>query len=123
MTSKAWTYAAIIAPQSSEALRSVPIHYEEPLEARAMICMYSTIECIRTTTRKARNILIGCLGMKPKISQTTPLVAVIEHCCRVGKQAKLCGPLLAAIGICIRPFIVNMAPLLLPKNEFTRLLE
>jgi hypothetical protein len=85
--------------------------------------VYKTIECIRTTTRKARNIPIGCLGMKPKISQTTPLVAVIEHCWRVRKQAKLCGPLLDAVEIGIRPFIVNMAPFLLPKNEFTRLLE
>jgi hypothetical protein len=99
------------------------MHYEDPLEAKAIICVYRTIECIRTTTRKARNIPIGCLGMKPKISQTTPLVAVIEHCWRVRKQAKLCGPLLAAVEICIRPSIVNMAPLLLPKNEFTRLLE
>ena len=85
--------------------------------------MYRTIECIRTTTRKARNIPIGCLGMKPKISQTTPLVAVIEHCWRVRKQAKLWGPVLAAIEICIRPFNVNIAPVLLPKNEFPRLLE
>jgi hypothetical protein len=61
--------------------------------------------------------------MKPKISQTTPLVAVIEHSWRVHEPAEICGPLLAAIEICIRSFIVNMAPLLLPKNEFTRLLE
>ena len=85
--------------------------------------MYRTSECIRTTSRKARDIPIGCLGMKPKISLSIPFAGMLEWSSNSHKPTTGCRPFLAALNILLCLFSVYIVPLLHQTDDFPGLLE